>query len=111
MKKALTRVTLFVVAIGLLTSVMSQGAMARDNARFEFAFYYQEIWKSGTASQRSNICRNYFTNRDSMLFDLSRRMSAGFNGNFGPLLRPPKRISITDAGFVINRALQIDCRR
>lgn len=111
MKKALIRVTLFVVALGLLTGVMSQGAIARDNARFEFAFFYQEIWMSGTASQRSNICRNYFTNRDSMLSDLSRRLSAGFNRDFGPRLSPPKRISITDARFVINRSLQIDCKR
>jgi hypothetical protein len=111
MTRRLVRVGLCVaVLLGIFVGTTTS-ARASDNARFEFAFFYQEVWSSGTRAQQAAACRNFRAFPNEMLDDLARNLSAEFNSNFGPHLKPPKRITLADARFVIRRGLIIDCAK
>ena len=98
-----------VVGVLLATGGLAPAANAASDGRYEFAYFYMEIWLGGTDSARLNVCTNYKKYGSTVVNSVAARMSRDFNTNFGPLLRPPLRISLTNARFVVGRSLSYDC--
>lgn len=84
-------------------------AMADQSARLQFANFYVLFWQDLRITQKSMACRAYEASPSQGTRQMTTFMMGEFNSYIGPKLKPPVRITYTDASFVTGRALKSDC--
>jgi hypothetical protein len=102
------RVLIFVAVLALVGAAGSPARADAESRRW-FAAYMTVFLANAPVDQKEKACLAFALSPQVTIQNYTRLFMNDYNLNYGPNLRPTRKVSYADANFVVKRAIPSTC--